>query len=184
MSYAELLIGCGRSRQKQIVPKGSPAAFTCLTTLDCNPDVNPDVCHDLDRYPWPLIADSFDEVHAYEVLEHLGRQGDARAFFNCFSELWRVLKPGGVLAGSCPSLSSRWLWGDPGHTRVIAPESLVYLSQSHYIQQCDTAESRTPMTDYRDIYRADFEPIGQADNGETFRFVLKAIKPSRFKQRG
>lgn len=190
--YCELLIGCGRARDKRLfVPGTDPVKWSALTTLDCNPDVRPDILVDLDRVPWfapqansslARILDSsrFDEIHAYEVLEHLGTQGDIRAFFAFFSECWRVLKPGGHLLATCPSRYSSWLWGDPGHTRAILPQSLIFLDQEQYEKQCDSGHPR-PMSDYRYLYKGDFKTLFQVDNRETFSFILQAVKPSRFK---
>lgn len=128
-----------------------------------------------------MLEDYWDEIHAYEVLEHLGRQGDALSFFAQMSELWRLLKPGGYLVAEVPSRFSGNLWGDPGHSRAIVEETLVFLDQSQYILQCDGPEkSRTPMSDYRDIYRADFRCTDHHDNRSHLVFVLQAVKPSRW----
>lgn len=166
----ELLIGCGNRREKVCHLPGKEA-WSELVTLDIDPDSGADVVHDLDVLPYPFADDQFDEIHASEVLEHTGRQGDWRFFFGQFSEFWRILKPGGVLCATCPSVESRWAWGDPGHTRVIQPESLLFLSQRQYDQVGQTA-----MTDYRHVWSGDFEIAHQVDDGETFTFVLRAIK--------
>lgn len=168
---AELLIGCGNKREKTIHKPGC-AEWVDLVTLDIDPNAKPDVVHDLDVLPYPFEDDQFDEIHAYEVLEHCGRQGDWRFFFGQFSEFWRILKPGGVMCGTCPSLASRWAWGDPGHTRVIQPESFAFLSQQAYRDQVGV----TAMTDYRHVYSADLRLVFREDDGDTFRFVLEAVK--------
>ena len=142
--------------------------------MDHDPNCGADVVHDLEE-PWPFEADSFDEVHAYEVLEHLGRQGDYRSFFRDFGEIYRVLKPGGRLFATCPSRSSEWAWGDPSHTRLIQPEHLVFLSQDEYAKQIGV----TAMTDFRWLWKGDFEPIAVRDNGQGFAFCIEAVKPSR-----
>lgn len=171
----ELLIGCGSRRDKTIVPPRRPAVWTDLVTLDINADHGPDVAHDLTRRPWPFADNAFDEVHAYEVLEHLGAQGDYQTWFGDFAEIWRILKPGGYLVGTSPSWFSPWAWGDPGHTRIVSPHAMTFLDQSEYQRQVGV----TPMTDYRFCYRADFNPV-RLHVGETqFEFVLEAIKPSR-----
>jgi len=164
----ELLLGCGRSREKRIA-LGEPV-WSNLTTLDYSPDCHPDIVWDLNETPWPLLDNTYDEVHAYEVLEHLGRQGDYVAFFAHFSEIWRVLKPGGHLFATVPAPGSPWVWGDPGHTRSISMESLTYLNQEEYVRQVEV------MTDYRRIYHADFRPIMAQIRGETFAFILEARK--------
>jgi len=58
---------------------------------------------------YQIREDFFDEVHAYEVLEHLGRQGDYRSFFATFANIYRVLVPGGLLLATVPSRYSGWL---------------------------------------------------------------------------
>jgi hypothetical protein len=194
MSYRELLIGCGHDRRKRLDPKeflGGPRAlpgsrlWQDLETLDHEKRATPDILWDLDVVPWsrtgdegpyPLAADTYDEIHAYEVLEHLGRLGDYLSFFETFSEIWRLLKPGGLFCATCPSRYSEWLWGDPGHTRAILPGSLVFLNQPQYSAQL----GQTAMSDYRSCYRADFDTLRAHDNHETFWFVLQAVKPSRW----
>lgn len=175
----ELLLGAGTRRNKVVVVQGAPLEWTNLTTLDFNDDHKPDVVHDLNVFPYPFADNSFDEVHAYEVLEHLGQQGDFKRFFQDFSEIWRILKPDGVLCGTSPAWCSAWAWGDPGHTRVISMQSFIYLRQPEYDQV-----GRTPMTDYRFCYEADFDVVAaEITESGTFKYALRAIKPSRIKRR-
>jgi SAM-dependent methyltransferase len=170
----ELLIGAGSRRLKHLIWQGR-AEWSAPVTLDINPDHKPDVVHDLTVLPLPFADDTFDEIHAYEVLEHTGQQGDWRFFFAQFSEFWRILKPGGVLLGTSPAPASNWVWGDPGHTRVISPEAVTFLVQPQYTAQVGI----TPMTDYRFVYRADFEPRLLQVEGGLFRYIVEAVKPSR-----
>jgi len=172
----ELLIGCGATRDKRLFLEGS-RKWQDLTTLDINPDHKPDVLHDLEILPVPLPDNHFDEIHGYEILEHLGKQGGWRFFFAQFSDFWRLLKPGGHFFATVPSLSSPWCWGDPGHCRVISHESLIFLNQTQYTAQI----GKTAMSDYRFVYKADFDIIHSEVKGDQFAFVLKAIKPSRIK---
>lgn len=169
----ELIIGCGNSRKKQITFPEIPSEWSKdLVTLDWDESCNPTVVHDLNILPYPFDDDMFDEIHAYEVLEHLGTQGDYRAFFNQFSELHRILKPGGYLIGTSPNWDNVWAWSDPGHTRVISPQSLAFLSQKEYDKQIGV----TAMTDYRGCYEADFDLIAQKEDEYNFGFVLQAVK--------
>lgn len=169
----ELLAGAGSKRTREFAVDGR-RDWTELVTLDINPAHKPDLVWDLNVLPLPFPDNHFDEIHFYEVLEHLGRQGDYQAFFAEWSEWWRILKPGGCVCGHSPAALSPWAWGDPGHTRIVSPQSFAFLNQAEYAQV-----GLTPMTDYRFCYRADFEPkLSKIENGQ-FRFVMEAVKPSR-----
>lgn len=168
-----------------------------LFTLDLNRRCNPDFVADLDggamrpRH-WSLDVvrtnrgmqlvtadahagylrdDTFDEVHAYEVLEHLGRQGQVESFFGSFVPIWHVLKPGGYLCGTVPSIHSPWAWGDPGHRRIITAGTLSFLDRTHPV--------KPPSSDYRAMNSCDFRLDSNYDNGESLAFVLQAVKPAR-----
>ena len=172
----ELLIGCGNSREKKLSLKSSPG-WTALVTLDLDPDCEPDILGDASDPEFLMETfkqDQFDEVHAYDVMEHFGRQGDWRYFFAHWSAIWHILKPDGMFFGISPDSASRWAWGDPGHSRVIAPESLVYLSQEEYPKQV----GNNPMTDYRHCYKADFRVmVSQVDpRDQQHAYILQAIK--------
>ena len=171
----ELLLGAGSSRDKRIVVPGRPKEWTDLKTVDNVATHGTDVVWDLNETPWPFEDDQFDEVHAYEILEHLGRQGDAASFFQTFGEIWRVLKPKGILCATVPDYKSMWAWGDPSHTRIINAGSLVFLDQAEYQKQIGV----TAMSDFRSIWKGDFERIGQQVKGENFIFCLEAQKPAR-----
>lgn len=169
--YCELLIGCGSRVNKDISIPGKEK-FHHLVRLDYNSDHQPDIVWDLRNHPLPLEDNTFDEIHAYEVLEHLAQQGDYRFFFAEFSEYWRILKPGGHFFASVPDYRSKWAWGDPSHTRVVQAESLVFLDQDEYTAQVGV----TKMSDFRPIYKAHFKIRFSQTNGETLKFVLEAIK--------
>ncbi len=174
-----LLLGAGSAHERRIPIEGRRDwSGQQLTTLDVNPDHGCDVAHDLNELPLPFPDDTFEEVHAYEILEHLGRQGDYRAFFALFAELWRILTPGGFFAATCPSYRSMWAWGDPSHVRVITSGSLVFLDQDEYARQV----GKTAMSDFRFCYRADLERVPGAvlEDEENLVFVLRAVKPSRW----
>lgn len=58
-SAARLNLGCG-SRP-----------LVGAVNLDISRDVGADVVHDLNCLPWPFDDDTFEDVRAYDVLEHL-----------------------------------------------------------------------------------------------------------------
>ena len=164
-----LLLGAGSEHTKRLALPDD-RDWDELVTCDINGDHPVDVVCDLDVVPWPFRDATFDEVHAYEVLEHLGGQGDWRAFFDQFYEVWRILRRGGLLFATVPTGS--WIWGDPSHIRYIGPETLVFLSQAEYAKQV----GRTPMSDFRFYWKGDFKPIhAQYSSDYTFEFVLRRI---------
>lgn len=166
----ELLIGCGSAWDKRLTCDGTED-WSNLTTLDYNKDHGAEVTWDLMNLPLPFNPNTFDEIHAYEVLEHTGAQGDYKFFFAQFSDFWRILKPNGHLLVTCPSRHSVWALGDPSHTRVLQKEMLVFLNQDSYKDV-----GKSSISDFRSIYKADFKPIHVNENDETFHFVLRAVK--------
>lgn len=170
----ELLLGCGASRIKKITPNGN-YNWNELITVDMNPDHKPTVVYDISKIPLPFQDNCVDEIHMYEVLEHIGTQGDYKFFCDQFSDFYRMLKPNGFICGTCPLPNNAWTYGDIGHTRQISRESFHFLDQTHYTNEI----GKTTMTDYRFIYKADFKLVWSQDNGNGWQFVLQAIKPSR-----
>lgn len=167
----QLLIGCGISREKKLhLPNCKE--WSELVTLDINPDHRPDVVWDLTCLPLPFKDNEFSEIHAYEVLEHTGSQGDYKFLFAQFSEFHRILAPGGKFYASVPLPTSPWALGDPSHTRVFPKEWLTFLRQKSYQEQV----GKTSMSDFRYIYKADFEPEYVNEQGDSLFFIIKAVK--------
>lgn len=192
----ELLLGCGNSRDKKIKLHGNET-WKELVTLDHDPLCKPDVIFDLSEigvlkpirkkcgitaefdepldeepYRLPWDDDTFDEIHAYEVLEHIGAQGDYKTFFAQFTEFHRILKPDGLFCATVPHWQSLWVWGDPSHTRHINEGTLAFLSQKEYVKQV----GKTSMSDFRRLYHADFDILHTECAGESLVFILKAVK--------
>jgi hypothetical protein len=166
-----LLLGAGSSTQKRIFCHGLEDWCGELTTMDMNADHNPDILANLDQLPYDWSqAGEYDEIHAYEILEHTGMQGDWKFFFDQFSEFHRMLKKGGYFCATVPNYRSKWARGDPGHTRELNDGSLTFLSQAEYEEQV----GKTSMTDYRFCYKADFKILLANYKDDAFRFVLEA----------
>jgi len=95
-----LNLGCGRDYR----------AGSDWCNVDISPEVDPDIVHDLNEYPWPFSENEFHHVEARHVLEHLNSPIQA------FKELARIVRPGGSV-----------LWVYPiGHTRFEDPTHQQY----------------------------------------------------------
>lgn len=164
----ELLIGCGSRTNKDLSVDGKNE-FENVVRLDINEDHEPDVVWNLRKHPLPFEDNEFDEIHAYEVLEHLAYQGDYEFFFAEFTEYARILKPGGLFMASVPT--GVWTWGDPSHSRTIQEETLVFLDQNNYQQV-----GMTNMSDFRNIYKANFRKIFAKNVPNKFYFILENVK--------
>ena len=187
-----VILGAGSHHNRKIEVDGrSDWKGQSVATIDYEPRHKPTLVWDLNVLPWPVADSSAQEIHAYEILEHLGTQGDAEAFFNHFYECWRILKPNGHLVATVPHWQSLWAFGDPSHRRVINSGSLVFLDQMEYryqidgIAKPDGSRKKTPMSDFRSIWHGDFKSVGSCvyrddeGNPSNFAFVLQAIKPVR-----
>lgn len=166
----ELIIGCGSRVRKDLYLNDS-GKFEDVTTLDINPYHNPDVVWDLTKHPLPFDDNTFDEIHAYDVLEHLAYQGDFKFFFAEFSEYWRILKNGGAFFATVPLEGTQWAFGDPSHKRVITASQLIFLLQKSYYQI-----GTTQMSDFRNIYKADFNLRFVDEKNGKLSFILEAVK--------
>lgn len=70
-----------------------------------------DVIHDLDTIPYPFDGNSINEIHIYHVLEHLHDP------VKKIEEMYRILKPGGMLYIRVPHFSSMGAFSDITHVR-------------------------------------------------------------------
>ncbi len=167
-----LHLGCGR-KGRDFGECSEPAE---VITLDAEAHLSPDIVCTLGRDPIPLPDNSIDAAVAVHVLEHIGRQGETAEWFHFWEELYRVLRPDGELHFTSPMWSSVWCWADPQHVRALSPQAFVFFAQDSY-RVPDSAISPYKI-------RCDFEPSvrfesipGASSEEESFRGVLKAIKP-------
>jgi len=174
----ELVLGCGNYKKKRIFYDGNREYDNSLF-LDIDPGCKPDLIYDLNQLgtagnKLPFEDNEFDEIHAYDVLEHVGRQGDVQGFFREFAEYYRILKDKGRFFISCPKFDGKWAWGDPGHTRMITKETITYLSQEAYDDQVGI----TQISDYRYMWKGNFKVIEYYPGtmNDSDGFTLECIK--------
>lgn len=85
-----------------------------------------DIVHDLDQLPYPFADNSVDEIHFYHVLEHLHDP------IRKLEEIYRILKPEGVLYMRVPHFSSMGAFTDLTHIRPFGYFSFDCLDKDHY----------------------------------------------------
>lgn len=168
----DLLMGCGYRKVKLVRVNNKNPEFDNLVTLDINPNCKPDVLWDLRKHPLPFPDNEFDEIHAYDVLEHLAYQGDHEFFFNEFNEYYRILKHKGAFCGSVPDNLSPTCFGDPSHKRVIINENFTFLDPEQYRIQLGTNK----MSDFSDLCKCNFKRVMAEKSKNTFYFCLIAWK--------
>ncbi len=93
--------------------------------VDLTKDTNPDVVHDLNVRPWPFDASSFDEVHAYDVIEHLDD------VLKTVEEVHRVSRPGAIVHVIVPHFSSDGAFTDPTHRQYFGARTFDYMTEGH-----------------------------------------------------
>lgn len=161
-----LLLGAGNSRTKKVSITGTEWQGE-LVTLDMNPGCGADVIWDLEKRPLPFGDEEFDEMGAFDVLEHIGRLGDWKGYFDEFAEYWRILKPGGLFNILVPI--NKEALADPGHTRFFHINHFAFLAQEFYSYNL---ERGMPVTDYRWYWKRNFE---MAEHQETDGHHLAVI---------
>lgn len=80
-----------------------------------------DVVHDLDEFPWPFAADSFDRIVLNNSIEHL--EDPLQALVECH----RIGRSGAVVHIETPHYSSCDYFTDPTHKHPFSSRSFDYL---------------------------------------------------------
>jgi len=90
--------------------------------VDLVPDTNPQLVWDLNSLPWPLPDDHFQEVLAYDVIEHLDN------LVAVMEEIHRVCAPGAVVRITLPHYSCANAFTDPTHRHYFSWFSFHYFT--------------------------------------------------------
>ena len=97
------------SRQKRLNIGCGKRPLADAVNLDVSDCVNADVVHDLNYVPWPFADDTFEEVHATDVLEHL------QDVVQALEEIHRISRHGAVVHVTVPHFSSANAFTDVTH---------------------------------------------------------------------
>ncbi len=113
MSKKILDLGCGNRKR--------PGAIG----IDVNPNTAADIVHDLNRFPYPFEASTFDEIYADNVIEHLDD------VMKTMEELHRISRSGGLVKVIVPYFRARWAYVDPTHKHFFTVDSFSYFDPGH-----------------------------------------------------
>ena len=121
--------------------------------VDFYDDLNCDVVHDLEEFPWPWENDSVSEIKIIHTLEHLG--ADWKVYIKILQEMYRICEDDATIEVHVPS---PWHWNyisDPTHVRPVTPDGLNLFSKEHCQLCIDEGTSETP---FAMIYDVDLRP--------------------------
>lgn len=113
LAFNRLNAGCGQKKLDDAV------------NLDITPDINPDVLHDLNEFPWPLPSNHFREVFFYDVIEHL------EDIVVVMEEIYRICRGGAAVHITVPHFSCSNAFTDPTHRHYFGYSSFEYFTGEH-----------------------------------------------------
>jgi len=120
-------LGCGKSKYKSENPKD------IVIGLDKAKLPGVDVIHNLEKCPLPFRNNTFDEIIASHVLEHI------KNFVPLMEELCRIIKKNSVIKVKVPFYSSWGQYNDPTHVRFFSPFSFGYFGGDWMGHELDTS---------------------------------------------
>ncbi len=119
-----LELGCGRTKRPNAVGIDRIAL----------PGV--DVIHDLNLTPYPFEDNSFDEVYAIHVIEHLD------SILAVMEEIHRITTPNARITIITPHHSDAISWQDPTHKWHLNSYSFCYFEPTYHTNYYSTARFR------------------------------------------
>jgi SAM-dependent methyltransferase len=85
---------------------------------------------DLGFEPLPYKDSTFDFCSAFDLIEHIPRNGgiypNKNPFIFLMNEIWRILKPKGRFYGQTPAFPFPTAFSDPTHVNVITSDTVLY----------------------------------------------------------
>jgi len=152
-------IACGQNKREGFIG------------IDIAPAKEVDIVHNLNVYPWPFEDNEVDEFNCSHYIEHIKHDDvltdiksilndttsfdefknkvldlkSTDGFIKFIDEIYRILKPGGVINIVVPYVTHVRSYGDPTHTRYMHDMSFYYCNKEwretnrldHYDMECD-----------------------------------------------
>ena len=91
-----------------------------------NGNVNCDVNHDIEVFPWPFEESSVEQIKMQHILEHISRE----KFIPFVREMYRVCCDGAVIDIISPYAGSDNFWTDPTHKLPLTVRTFDYFDSS------------------------------------------------------
>jgi ubiquinone/menaquinone biosynthesis C-methylase UbiE len=132
--------------------------------LDNDPIVKPDILADLQE-GIPLEDNSVDEIRCHHILEHI----ETKYKVKVLGELWRVLKPGGILDIEVPNFPSEQSIQDPTHVSFWSSACFKYFIPGQSLHEnFKTRYSQYPVPTFERISE-------ELESGWIYRTKLKKV---------
>jgi SAM-dependent methyltransferase len=106
-------VGCGINK------------FAGAIGVDRNRSSNADAICDLDQFPYPFADNSFDELRAIHLIEHVSD------VIRSMEEFHRLVRPGGVIILETPHYTDFSSFCDPTHRWHLNSFSFRYFGEDH-----------------------------------------------------
>ncbi len=113
---------------------------------------DPDLCFDLETFPYPWNDNSVAEIEMHHVLEHLGQKTET--YLKIIQELYRICQPGAKIHISVPHHRSDRFFHDPTHVRPITAVGLSMFSKQRNREWQEAGKAFTLLALYLNV---DFE---------------------------
>lgn len=104
-----LNVGCGKAKGE--FPEAAGASE--IVGVDISPNSEADILHNLDEFPWPFEANSFDLIIMQDIIEHLEDVPGA------MNEIWRIARHDCLVRIRTPHYASYYAYNDPTHKRFF-----------------------------------------------------------------
>tara|TARA_B100000029_G_scaffold374519_1_gene368816 strand:- start:1269 stop:1931 length:663 start_codon:yes stop_codon:yes gene_type:complete len=159
-------LGCGKK------PK-NPFCADTIFGVDIREDLELGILKaDLSKQSIPFDSNSLDFCTAFDFIEHMPRiielEGKTHfCFIELMNEIYRVLKPGGILLHATPAYPAKEAFQDPTHVNIITEDTFPYYFCLPYLWASELGYG----------FRGAFELVDQAWlNNTHIVSILKAIK--------